>query len=162
MTIRNLLLLGAWVAVLFGVLQVHHFESLFGHAICGPWGCGPPVSALIGYHGFWLLLMLLPAWWLKQQLSSATLRRLGTGLLLMAAVGIVLLLAIDGWQTWQREAMRSYIVQRCFFRLATFVDFPLVQLGLIGLWLRNSRQTNNSPESEQELENDDPERLPET
>ena len=162
MTIRNLLLLVVWAASLFGVLQVHHFESLFGHAICGPWGCGPPVSALIGYHGFWLLLMLLPAWWLKHYLSGATLRRLGTGLLLVAVIGIVLLLAIDSWQTWQREAMRPYVVQRGFFRLATFVDFPLVQLGLIGLWLRNSRQTNNSPELEQELGNDDPRRLPET
>ena len=146
-SVRNFFLFFAWAAGLFGVLQVHQLEGWFGHALCGPWGCGPPVSALIGYHGFWLLLMLLPAWWLKQQLSSAALRRLGTGLLLVAAVGIAMLLAIDGWQTWQRTAMRPYMLQRGFFRLATFVDFPLVQLGLIGWWLRNTLQTNqvNTP-----------------
>lgn len=141
---RNLLLLAVWAAGLFGVLQVHLLEGWFGHAICGPWGCGPPESALIGYHGFWLLLMVLPTWWLKHTWASASLQRLGTGLLLVAAVGIVLLLAVDGWQTWQREAMRPYMVQRSFFRLATFIDFPLVQFGLIGLWLRNWQQSKQA------------------
>jgi len=148
---------------MFAVLQVHQLEDLFGHSICGPWGCGPPISALIGYHGFWLLLMVLPAWWLKQQLASATLQRLGTSLLLVAMVGIVLLLVIDGWQTWQRTAMRPYLVQRSMFRLATFIDFPLVQLGLIGLWLRNSRQPKQlhiPEEFGEEFGNDDPGRLP--
>lgn len=154
---RNLLLLAVWAVGLFGVLQVHQLEGWFGHAICGPWGCGPPVSALIGYHGFWLLLMVLPAWWLKHCWADATLQRLGTGLLLVAAVGIVMLLAVDGWQTWQREAMRPYLVQWSFFRLATFVDFPLVQLGLIGLWLRNSQrnsqQASNTPANSTQANN---------
>ncbi len=140
-SVRSLILLSGWALALFGVLQVHQLEGWFGRAICGPWGCGPPVSALIGFHGFWLLLMVLPAWWLKNCLASATLHRLGTGLMLVAAVGIMLLLAVDGWKSWHQEAMRSYRMQRSLFRLATFVDFPLVQLGLIGLWLRSSRRS---------------------
>ncbi len=146
-------MLAVWALALFGTLQVYRWQGLLGHAICGPWGCGPPVSALIGYHSFWLLLLVLPAWWLQLQLSSATLQRLGTGLTLVAAVGIVLLLAVDSWQFWSRASMRVYIVQRCLFRLATFIDFPLVQFGLIGLWLRNSWRSklseSESTESDQ-------------
>jgi len=70
-------------------------------------------------------------------------------LLLVAVVGIVLLLMIDSWQTWQQVRLQPYILQRCFFRLATFVDFPLVQLGLIGLWLRSSDCNSASKKSPQ-------------
>lgn len=149
-SLRNLLLLAAWVMALFGSLQTHQWEDLFGHAICGPWGCGPPVAALIGYHGFWLLVLLLPAWLFKQQVASDTTQRIGLGLIFVAAIGIVLLLAFDGWQNWQHERMRPYLVQRLLFRLATFVDFPLVQLALIGVWLRSPPEADQSKETEKE------------
>ena len=134
---RNFLLFAAWAMALFGSLQAHLWEDLFGHAICGPWGCGPPVAALMGYHGFWLLVLLLPAWLLKQRVSRATVNRVGLGLVLVAIVGIALLLAIDAGRHWHVARMRPYMVQRLLFRLATFVEFPLIQLGLIGLWLRS-------------------------
>lgn len=135
-SVHKLLLLLVWAVAMFTTLQVHRFEGWFGHAICGPWGCGPPVSALLGYHGFWLLLLLLPVWFLKRRWDTVTLARLGTGLCWIAGIGIIVLLFVDGWQFWQREAMRRYLGQRCLFRLATFVDFPLVQLVLIGLYLK--------------------------
>jgi hypothetical protein len=65
---------------------------------------------------------------------------------LTAAAGIIVLLSVDGWQFWQRQATQHYLGQWCLFRLclfglrlfglATYVDFPLLQLGLMGLWLR--------------------------
>ena len=47
-----------WGAALFGILQIGlaSGSGLHEHSICGPWGCGPPTSALLGWHGFWLLL----------------------------------------------------------------------------------------------------------
>ena len=71
-SVRTGLLFGAWVFALLGTLQVHRWEGLLGgHAICGPWGCGPFLSALIGYHGFWLILLLLPAWLLAAGFLAA-------------------------------------------------------------------------------------------
>ncbi len=153
-TFRTIFLFAAWAVALFGSLQVHRWEDLLGHAICGPWGCGPPLSALIGYHGYWFLLLLLPAWLLKHQLAADTSRRIGAGLFLVATIGIALLLAVDGWQAWQRESLRPYLVQRMLFRLATFVDFPLVQLGLIGLWLRNPATSHPNTSSEDPADDD--------
>ncbi|MEM9353961.1 MAG: hypothetical protein AAGA92_13185 [Planctomycetota bacterium] len=52
MTFRWFLLLVAWGASLYGVLQMHYLHTGFGHSVCGPWGCGPSGEALVGYHGF--------------------------------------------------------------------------------------------------------------
>jgi len=131
---RNLLLLTAWVLAAFGTLQVHRLEDVLGHAICGPWGCGPPVSALVGYHGFWLLLLLPLGWLMKSRLTGARAQQLGTWLCVAAVAGIIALLVAEGWNN---RAAHQYLLQWCFFRIATFVDFPLMQLGLLGLWLRS-------------------------
>lgn len=144
-SLRTFLLLAAWSLALFGSLQAHQWEGLFGHANCGPGECGPPVAALMGYHGFWLLVLLLPAWLFKQQASAAMASRVGLGLALIAVVGVALLLAIDAGEYWHVERMRPYLLQRLLFRVATFVDFPLVQLGLIGLWLRSPKEPEKEP-----------------
>lgn len=128
----NLFLLALWSLALFGILQVHQFEGLFGHAVCGPWGCGPPVSALVGYHGFWFLLLLPITAILKHRLPSANSRSLGFGCVLLSAVGLVSLLLIDGLNN---SAAENYPLQWCAFRVATFVDLPLVQIGLAGIWM---------------------------
>jgi len=129
---RNLLRLGMWLLALLGILQVHQFDGLFGHAICGPWGCGPPVSALVGYHGFWFLLLVPLAILLKSSVRSESLRNLGLGLLLLSGLGVVSLLLLDGLNN---SAAERYLLQWCAFRIATFVDVPLVQLGLVGVWM---------------------------
>ena len=141
--------LAVWIVAMFGTLQIHQFEGILGHAICGPWGCGPPVAALLGYHGFWWVLLLLPAWVMKHRFTGMTLRRLGNSLCLLAVVGIVVLLTGEGWQFWQREANRQFFGQWCLFRLATFVDFPFVQLGAMGLWLRHPRPGGTANPSRQ-------------
>ena len=150
---RNLLLLIAWGLAMFGTLQVHHWHDLLGYSVCGPWGCGPPTTALIGYHGFWLIVLLLPAWLMKQRLGAPNLRRIGVALMVISLASIVALLASDCWRNWQHETMRGYMWQRCLFRLATYVEFPLAQLGLIGWWLktpmRKPKQTDEAVASDQ-------------
>jgi len=134
LSIRQLLIpLALWAAALFGVLQVRHWEGLLGHAICGPWGCGPPVSALVAYQGFWFVLILPVVVVAKRLIGSAAARNWGLGLVLISIAGILGLLLLEGLNNSRAE---QYPLQWCGFRIATLIDLPLVQLGLAGVWLR--------------------------
>lgn len=130
---RRIVAIVVWAAALFGTLQIHQYPNLFGHSVCGPWGCGPPTSALVSYHGFWFVLILPAAWILSQLLSASTTHKLGLGLLLASVAGIAALLLLEGLDN---SAAEQYLLRWCLFRVATFVDVPLVQLGLAGLLMR--------------------------
>ncbi len=136
LSLRNALLFGSWVLALGGALHIHELEGTLGHAICGPWGCGPPVAALIGYHAFWCLLVLPAALILSVLWCPRACRHLGVGLLIVGIVGTVALLLIDGFNN---SAAENYPLRWSLFRIVTFVDFPLVQLALAGAWLRFGR-----------------------
>ncbi len=58
---QNTLLLVAWAATVWGVLQVDRLPGQWGH-VCGPRGCGPPVKALVIWHAFWVMLLVPPVW----------------------------------------------------------------------------------------------------
>ncbi len=133
-----------WGGALYATLQVHLLEGT--HAICGPWGCGPPVSALVGYHGFWLLLVLPAALIVAKKLPLESAKRVGKVLALAGLAGVIVLVAVDAVKFLQ-HASPQYLLQRCFFRLATFVDFPLVPMALAG-WLM--RRWANSKEAAQD------------
>ena len=150
LSFRNLIWFAAWGVSLFGVLRIHFLEDRWGHALCGAWGCGPPLSALVGYHGFWLLFILPMAVLLSRQLPPATSRRIGVVVSAIAIAAITLLVVVDAINFWQYPTGRNYIFQRCLFRLATYVDFPLIPMGLTGLVLwcagtRKVRQTDSAP-----------------
>lgn len=149
-TTRRLILLASWVLAILGTLQIHRTSLLEACSICGPWGCGPPASALVGYHVFWSLLVFPAAWILKSRWCAVTARHLGTGLMALSLAGTVALLLYEGLDN---SAAENYPLRWCLFRVATFVDFPLVQLGLAGLWLRmtkSSHATCGDPAEEQE------------
>lgn len=141
LSLRNLLLFGSWSLALIGSLQIHQLGGRLGHAVCGPWGCGPPVAALIGYHTFWCLLIFPAALILRVRWCPRACRHLGVGLLIVGIVGTVALLLIDGFNN---AAAETYPLRWSMFRIVTFVDFPLLQLALTGVWLRfgGSRMTN--------------------
>ncbi|MEM8947661.1 MAG: hypothetical protein AAGD11_21000 [Planctomycetota bacterium] len=143
----TLLLFAGWSLALFGALQVHRFEASFGYWVCGPWGCGPPVSALVGYHAFWTLLIVPPAAILRHRRNVDRVRNVGLAALLISVSGIVALLLIDGWNNSSAE---QYLLRWCLFRVATFVDIPLVQLGLVGFWLSRSPHAGVQQKSESE------------
>ncbi len=141
---RMLGLLG-WVASLYGVLQIHRATGLLGHAICGPWGCGPTVEALVSYHGFWFVLLLPPSFLLGKTILHHPLGRLRLrrwGLTLAAASLLSLLgIVIADAANWLSSAHATdYLIQRSFFRIATLVDVPLLPLICVGLiWIWQSR-----------------------
>ncbi len=63
---------------------------------------------------------------------------------------IILLVVVDAVSFWQYSTGRDYIIQRCLFRLATYVGFPLIPMSLAGmvLWFagaRKVRQVDSAP-----------------
>lgn len=128
----------AWGVSLIAVLQLYKLEGRFGHAICGAWGCGPPVEALLAYHGFWAILLWPIAAVAATRLRPGVARALGTGLLsagIFAIVGILLWSSID-WLMTAETRLKPLVMQRALFVLATTIDVPSVQMAIAGLICR--------------------------
>ena len=137
-------LLLIWIAALYGVLQASPYLDDLGHGICGTWGCGPPLEALLVYHGFWLVLIGGLTTAAIHLCSAATLRVAGRTL---TVVGLCGLLGLTAWElTHLTESMRSYAVQRCLFAVATAVDIPIVPTTLAGMacWIASHRKKSDS------------------
>ena len=139
---------GIWAAALYGSLAISQFRGDWGHGVCGPWGCGPPVQALVSCHLFWVVLLALPLCLASAHSSPAALRRIGLGLLFGGALGLV---AVAVWQAlvWLPAVhgwSRSYFLQRYLFTLATLVEAPIAQISLAGaaLW-RIARLRQDKP-----------------
>jgi hypothetical protein len=128
-----------WTMSLFGVLQVGHItgHGLHQHSICGPWGCGPPTAALVGWHGFWLLLAGPPVGFAVHAWPAWRLRNLG---LTFFAAGLVLLVGtgICEAMTWLPKIANgepSCFVQRYLFSVVTMTDVPVIPVTLSGIVL---------------------------
>ncbi len=133
--VKTTMMLVLWAAGLYGVLQMHRIDALDIHGICGPWGCGPPVAALISWHGFSLLLAAPIVVLLVRVCSAISLRRIG-----LAAVsgGVPAIVSVGIWQavTWLPQIQKgqpSYFVQRYLFTIITMVDVPIIPVTLAGV-----------------------------
>ncbi len=137
LTPRNLAWFTGWGAALYGMLQIHLVSGWSSHTICGRWGCGPPVEALFSYHGFWFVLLIPVAVISRRVLSPAQAIRWGMVLAIASVMGIVVLVVVDAVKWFSiansGDAYR-YLFRRCLFRLATIVDFPLIQLAVLGAY----------------------------
>lgn len=130
----SLLTLGvlAWGAVLFATTLLHRLEVDLGAGICGPWGCSANPQALVGYHAFWLVLLvpavvcgcqaMTPPWGSRVALASLV-------------SGIAVAVAIVGWAAgaWMLAHGAEHAVQRGLFVLATTTDVPAAPLAVAGL-----------------------------
>ncbi len=148
---------GAWAAALFGVLSLSYLpDRFFGeHSVCGPWGCGAPLPALLACHGFWLVLFAPATAYAARQLRPPTVWRIGAGLVSLAGIGLV---AIAVWQAvaWWPQVDKSahgYVVQRYLFVLATLVDVPVLEtlvagvtLWWAGLWRQEAGGVGSPPQ----------------
>ena len=124
-----------WLIATYATLQLHRLDLDLGHGICGPWGCGPPVEALIANHGFWLMLIIPPLLGLQQHLSTAAGWRLGV---LLFAVGGACGLAVLAWDLYQFVSLtpfREYWPQRIAFAMAVGVEYPTFHIAIAGLIL---------------------------
>lgn len=142
--IKYLIAFSAWGAAVFGVLQLHSLDLGLGHRICGPWGCGPKMEALLGYHGFWLLLILPIVLLSGRTLSPRRRTTLGKWLLL-GGLGLAIIYMIqDGVAYARRNHSLELVVQRALFSIAVAIDFPALQFALAGLGLRSAIFTQNT------------------
>ena len=124
-----------WGTACLGVLRLQDLTYEFGHGICGPWGCGPPMQALLACHGFWTVNLAALLWVNHEWLPLRWERRLANLALLIAVAGFA---AVAGhlmlfWYPHAAETVRAYVVQRYLFSIATLVDAPLVQLSMFGI-----------------------------
>ena len=130
-----------WSVGLYGTLRIHELNLSLGHSICGPWGCGPLTEALIGYHAFWFVLFLPLGLIAAAFFAPTARRRLGTTILLLGAIGSVGYMAWDAWGYYQQVGTTNLLIQRALFALATAIDFPTVQFGVMGFVLMRSPRT---------------------
>lgn len=124
-----------WGAAIFGVLQLHHLPLEPVHSVCGPWGCLPPLQALAAYHGFWLVLLSLPAGLACRFLVPSALKKLGLLLVVCGVLGLagIAIRQYFSWLPYNAIWRTQYCVQRYLYEVATLVDVPVVQGILSGV-----------------------------
>ena len=125
--------------LLYGSAAIADWEADLGHGICGPWGCGPPLQALIACHLAWLSVLGPAALALASspKFSPQALRTIGLVLIALAVLSLIGTLAhqLLVWWPQTSEWHRPYFLHRYGFTIATTVDRPTVQVLLIGLTL---------------------------
>ena len=62
----------AWGAGIYGVLLLADTETPFSCAMCGPWGCFPPLEALVAWHTGWLMVLTPALFWARRNLLRST------------------------------------------------------------------------------------------
>ncbi len=147
--IRLMLGLTVWSAGVFGALSVANLPGDWEHGICGPWGCGPPLQALVACHLAWFLVLTPPAIGLvaSHRVPLLTCRRIGIVLIVAAVLGTVAVVVIQRmqWLPQASEWQRPYFWQRCGFCIATLVDFPLTETLIAGCVLVLAHRHRKSP-----------------
>lgn len=140
----------AWGGCLIGALSIATWPGNWGHGICGPWGCGPPLQALIACHLSWFVVLTPIALWVVRSTRISDQMQRNIGLLAAGAAlaGIAAVLAHQYFVWWPQagEFQRPYFWQRFGFTIATMVDVPMVQALLIGLGIELSGRTHRRTE----------------
>src|SRR5262245_30063099 len=94
---RHLLWVGAWGLAVYGVLVFGTLPLDLGeHDLCGPWGCLPPIQALISLHAFWVLVLLPATWGGLVFLYPRVLWWVGVVVTGLGLVGLVALIGREG------------------------------------------------------------------
>lgn len=146
--LAKLLCVPIWLLSLFGCLKIHELDLDLGHSICGPWGCGPPIEALLGYHAFWLVLITPIAIAVGAYLNPISRRKVGLACLLVGVIMVAVVAGGDTFGYWKRSGSGQHLVQRFFFAIATKVDLPMWQMiatgGLLAWVGASSYATGNA------------------
>lgn len=134
---RWLAALVAWGLALTATLSVANWRGDWGHGVCGPWGCGPPLQALVACHSAWIVVLLPPTLLLRGRLSPGVRWKTGWIVFALGMAGIIGLGLSESfsWLSQADESQRQYLPQRIGFVLVTLVDVPLMQLVVVGVAL---------------------------
>ena len=136
-TSRNLFWLIAWATALYGALSVSNLSGDWDHSVCGPWGCGPPIQALVGCHLAWIVLLSPLALSVGPMRNIPAGNRLRIGKALIC-VSMLLLGGVVAYQTlawWPNvsEWQQRFLWQRLGFVIVTTVDVPMLQILVAGV-----------------------------
>jgi peroxiredoxin len=146
--IRTACWLGLWGAATWCILSLHDTPIAGEHSICGPWGCGPTIPALLSTHGFWLMVAIPGSLWAGKWMTSRTSVAVGWVCLALGMSGVarVSLGELMNWRGATHPEARSYTTQRVLFALATTVEVPLIPGIIAGLILLNAgRRPSRGP-----------------
>lgn len=152
-TLRSGLALIVWASALLAALSITNLPVNWGHSICGVWGCGPPLQALVGCHLAWLVVLGPLVELVTRSSPRPSDLRLHLGKLL-CLIGASLLLTVVVYQRvmwWPAvsEMQQNYFWQRCGFIVVTSVDVPILPMMVVGLtYLLRDRCFTFPPEVE--------------
>lgn len=122
-----------WATAVLGILKSEPLLKRMieeRHSICGPWGCGPPLTTILVWNGF-IASILIPT------AILLGVKRWGAG----GKVLTLIALACVGWVTYDVASWNqgraildgSHLVQRALFSTVAFPDAPVVPSLISGL-----------------------------
>lgn len=128
--VRRCLIFSVWGLVLTGSLSVANWPGDWGHSVCGAWGCGPPMQALLACHLSWLVVLGPSSLLLLNQAPRRVVFLVGaTGLTLgLLTAGTI---AIHEHLTWAAQVsdwQQQYYWHRVGFVILTAVEVPVLEL----------------------------------
>jgi hypothetical protein len=92
---RSLIWLSAWLTgwglTLAGTLSIASLPGDWGNSICGAWGCGPPLQALVACHASWVVVLIPAGMSIRRFFVFGTQRRIATTALILGLATPVLL-----------------------------------------------------------------------
>ncbi|QJW98889.1 hypothetical protein [Frigoriglobus tundricola] len=122
-----------WLSAAFAAVLVAIIPYDPGESLCGPWGCFPPLLALVSMHLLWFVALGAGTWAVARWLPGL-LRPLGFVLLLagVVATGVLVTNDLAHWLSKMPDDIRQLWPKRIGYRLLTLSDVPLVQSILVG------------------------------
>lgn len=146
---RRCLLFSVWGLVLTGSLSIANWPGDWGHSVCGAWGCGPPLQALVACHLSWLVVLVPSALLLLNRAAQRAVLVVGiTGLTLgLLTAGIITIHEHLTWAAQVSDWQREFYWHRVGFVILTTVEVPVLELtGLstaVLLWTMFARKPAN-------------------
>lgn len=140
-----------WGVAALGVLSMKDIRGSWDYAVCGVWGCTPPLAAVAACQAIWGLVLFPIAWWVNRSYSPRV-QRLTALTSLGVSQGALLVIVVYEYFHWflfVAEENRIYFGRRLALSTLTQVDFPVVMLFLASLMLL-AFSWKSSKRSEQE------------
>ncbi len=136
--IRFVLLATAWTCAVLLVLSIRNMTGEWDHAVCGVWGCSPPLAAVASCQGVWALVLLPILLWSDRTLSRRVVRITANTLLVVSLTGLFAIVVYEyfHWFRFVKPEFQKHFGHRLMLSTFTQVDFPVVILFLSGIWLR--------------------------
>ncbi len=136
--LRFALLATVWTCAVLLVLSVRNIQGEWDHAVCGVWGCSPPLAAVASCQGVWAMVLWPILIWFDSSFSRRVVRITANTVLAVSLTALFAIVVYEyfHWYRFVGPASRKYFGQRLALSTFTQVDFPVVLLFLSGLLLR--------------------------